>query len=141
MSTYTVELAAEKKRLAAKGDYAEKVIFDVLFSDGTTAELFQNTNTPPPAKGDVLEGTIEPSKFGGGMTFRKDKTGFSGGSGGGSKGGGNWTPTKEREVSQLACLKVAVELLKIRAVAGDEPVTNELLWRHATLLREKVEAL
>jgi hypothetical protein len=124
MPSYTVELAAEKKRLPAKGDYSEKIIYDVLFSDGTTAELFQNVETAAPAKGDVLEGTIEPSKFGGGMTFRKDKTGFSGGSGGGKKGYEEWPPAHERDPYKDACIittsaiKAAINLLAVEVAAG-----------------------
>src|ERR1700685_4766511 len=150
MTAYTVELAEEKKHLPAKGDYSEKVIYDVLFSDGSNAEIFQNVGTPPPARGDGLEGTIAPGNFpGAGPKCTKDKGAGSpsGASGGASNargsGGGGWTPKKEKEVTMQATLKVAVALLQVRAYqkADEVPYTNEELWNHATLLREKVEAL
>lgn len=145
MTAYTVELAAEKKRLEAKGNYSEKIIYDVLFSDGTTAELFQNVETAAPTKGDVLEGTIEPSKFGGGMTFRKDKTGFGGGSGGGSNGQRSFDPAKEKRITHMHAQKVAMTFLQVKAYLKELPADQELavqdIFKLATLIREDVEKL
>ena len=143
MTAYTVELAAEKKRLEAKGNYSEKIIYDVLFSDGTTAELFQNVETAAPAKGDVLEGSFEPSKYGGGMTFRKDKTGFSGGSGGGSNG--TWKPRDPAETKRIVhqhSQDMAIKFLQIRAYLKEiDSITDEDVKNFARIFREDVESL
>lgn len=111
--------------------------------DGTakTAQLStkiqQDGTTKGPVVGEEIDGTISASAKG-----LKLKKNFQNAGASPRSGGGNWSPKKEKEVTQQAMLKVAAEFLKIRSATNpDEPVTNDLLWNHATLLREKVEAL
>jgi hypothetical protein len=146
MTAYTVELAEEKKRLPAKGDYSEKVIYDVLFSDGSNAEIFQNVGTPPPEKGQVLEGTIAPGNFpGAGPKFTKDKGDWtpSAPSGGASTGQRPYDPAKDRRITHMANLKVAVSFWQIKAYLKemDGPLAIQDVINIANILDEDVQAI
>lgn len=125
---YTVENATLKKTFeGSKGGTFN--VFTVMLSDGQTVELVQKQESPVPAQGDKLDGTIEKTDYG--LKFKKTQA-FG--------GGGGYKPKsieEQKAINRAVAQKNAILLLGVEVQAGKSFAGESA----ATLLTPRIEFL
>ena len=119
---YTVVAAASAGTLDLSGKIFNKIIVTMTDEAGASlaAELLQRPETPMPMAGQILEGTVEDTKFG--KRFKKDKKDF--GNGGGFRGK---SPEERGEIMRQNALGNAIHFVIEKAKYMKQPEALEFI--------------